>query len=76
MKRPSSVPEDLFNDLIKVCLDLVERYVPWALKIPYESWTGLRWLPKWSSSPVKDSAFGVSGAKKTPFHLELFAVSL
>jgi len=25
---------------------------------------GLRWLPQWSSSPVKDSAFGVSGAKK------------
>lgn len=40
---------------------------------------GLRWLPQWSSSPVKDSAFGVSGAKKTPFHRllwELFAVSL
>lgn len=40
---------------------------------------GLRWLPQWSSSPVKDSAIGVSGAKKTPFHRllwELFAVSL
>lgn len=41
VKRPSSVPEDLFNDLIQVCLDLVERYVPRALKIPYESWTSV-----------------------------------
>lgn len=41
VKRPSYVPEDLFNDLIQVCLDLVERYVPRALKIPYESWTSV-----------------------------------
>ena len=40
---------------------------------------GLRWVPQWSSSPVKDSAVGVSGFVKSPFHRmiwEIFAVSL
>lgn len=42
VKRPSSVPEDLFNDLIQVCLEshtgmsrLVERYVPGALSLMF-----------------------------------------
>jgi hypothetical protein len=41
VKRPSSVPEDLLFDLIEVCLDLVERYVPRAQHLPYESWTAV-----------------------------------
>ncbi|KAG9438881.1 hypothetical protein H6P81_021179 [Aristolochia fimbriata] len=40
---------------------------------------GLRWLPVWSSSPVKDSAPKVSGESNSPFHRmiwELFSISL
>lgn len=41
---------------------------------------GLRWLPVWSSSPVKDSSPGVRGARySSPFHRmiwERFSISL
>lgn len=53
MKRPSSVLEDLLYGLIQVCLNLVERYVPRVLKIPYESWTSV--------------ATAIAGVKKSPF---------
>lgn len=60
-----------------MCLSLGERYIPRAFDIPMN--VGLRWLPQWSSSPVRDSAAGVSGKERTPFHRmiwELLSVSL
>ncbi|KAJ4964589.1 hypothetical protein NE237_016438 [Protea cynaroides] len=59
------------------CIGSREVFSIHALKIPMN--LGLRWVPQWSSSPVKDSAVGVSGFVKSPFHRmiwEIFAVSL
>lgn len=56
---------------------LAERHIPDAFNIPME--VGLRWLPCWSSSPVRDGSPGVSGDYGSPFHRmiwERFSVSL
>lgn len=42
------------------------RYVPQFFNIPMD--VGFRWIPQWSSSPVKETSLGVKGKLFSPFH--------
>ncbi|KAL5752599.1 hypothetical protein ACOSQ2_023106 [Xanthoceras sorbifolium] len=56
----------VLGELRDKCISLAERYTPVMFTIPVD--VGFRWLPQWSSSPVRSVTSGKSRKLWTPLH--------
>lgn len=62
----TSPPDRVLGELRDKCISLAERYAPVMFTIPVD--VGFRWLPQWSSSPVRSVTSGKSRKLWTPLH--------